>query len=141
MDTNSFNQFIVNNINIKRDALNGEDGYTITTKIAPSAMLPKEAFKLVEDDTLVLPTDRTFVNPTDGYTYIDNKNLKVVLTFHGEEHRVKRLVDMDLYGFDEDYYFFKKFIKTNDYVSLKNQIQLTEGMITLIQGKKVLTHI
>ena len=55
VDTNSFNQFIVNNINIKRDALNGEDGYTITTKIAPSAMLPKEAFKLVEDDTLVLP--------------------------------------------------------------------------------------
>jgi hypothetical protein len=136
VDTNSFNQFIVNNINIKRDALNGEDGYTITTKIAPSAMLPKEAFKLVEDDTLVLPTDRTFVNPTDGYTYIDNKNLKVVLTFHGEEHRVKRLVDMDLYGFDEDYYFFKKFIKTNDYVSLKNQIQLTEGMIDPDTGEE-----
>ena len=43
---------------------------------------------------------------------------------------------MDLYGFDEDYYFFKKFIKTNDYVSLKNQIQLTEGMIDPDTGEE-----
>lgn len=133
-DTKSFNQFIVNSINIKRDALNGEDGYMITTKIAPSAMLPKEAFKLIEDDTLVLPSYKTFKNPTDGYQYIDNENLKVVLTLHGEENRIKRLIDMDLYGFDEDYYFFKKFIKTNDYVTLKNQFQLTEGMLDPTTG-------
>lgn len=129
VDTDSFNQFIINSMNIKRDALIGEDGYWFTIKIAPSAILPKEAFTLVEDDTLVRPTDKTFVNPTDGQTYIDNDNLKTCITIHGEENRIKRIIDLELYGFDEDYYFFRKFIKTTDYVSLHNQIQLSEGLL------------
>lgn len=129
IDTDSFNQFIINSMTIERDALHGENEYLFTVKIAPSAVLPKEAFTLVEDDTLVQPTDKTFVNPTDGFTYIDNQNLKTCITIHGEEHRVKRIIDLELYGFDDEYYFFRKHVGTNDYVSLHNQIQLTDGLL------------
>lgn len=135
IETESFNQFIINSMTIERDALHGENFYTVDIKISPSAMLPKEAFKLVEDDTLILPTDKLFKNPTDGLTYINNMNLKTFISLHGEEHRIKRLVELELYGFDDDHYYFKAKINTTDYVSLHNQIQLTGDLIDIETGE------
>ena len=126
-NTESFNQFIVNTVSISRDALAGEDNYLIEVRLEPSAMLDKEAFKLVRDDTLVRENDRTFVNPTDGYTYIDNDNLRAMLEIVTNSNETRMYIMLDLVGFDTEAYFFSHKIKTSDYVSTAHNIQMLDG--------------
>ena len=124
--TNSFYQFIIDNLEIKRDALLGDDDYTFKVAMSPTAELPFEAFRLVQDDTLVEETDRTFVNQ-DGYTYIDNQNLKVVLEIMGNQGERRMFVLMEIVGFDEEYYYLEGKITTNDYIGQNSGIQIIDG--------------
>ena len=126
--TNSFYQFIIDNLTITRDALLGSDEYTFEVQLNPTATLPFEAFKLIRDDTLVPEDARTFHNDTDDHDYIDNENLKVVLEVMGDSGTDRKFfVLLELYKFDNQYYYFKGSIKTNDYISVNGKIQIVDG--------------
>lgn len=130
IQTNSFYQFIIDSISIKRNALIGEDSYTISANLSPTAILPKEAFQLVEDDTPIEDGQRTFVNETDGHTYIDNENLKVIAEILGKDGAERKFfVELKLQKFDSEYYYFSGQITTNDYISSSCNIQITDGFL------------
>lgn len=123
----SFNQFIIDNFTVKRDAIAGEDEYLFTVRLSPTASLDKEAFKLRKDDTYVSDTDRTFINEYDGYEYVDNQNLKVMFEVVGKYEESKLYVIGELVGFDDDAYIFQAKLKTNDYISTAHDLQVTGG--------------
>lgn len=127
INSESFYQFIIDTINVYRNALEGDDYYTLTVKLSPTAQLPREAFTLINDDTLVRDTDRTFTNPYDGYDYIDNNNLKVVAEVFGFNGETEFYIEFKLTQFDEEYYYFEGKIKTNDYISSNGEIQIIDG--------------
>lgn len=128
--TNSFYQFIIESISISRNALIGEDEYLISAKLSPTAILPKEAFTLVNDDTPIKDTDRTFVNETDDHIYIDNQNLKVIVSVLGKNNSCLMYVPLELVKFDSEYYYFEGKMKTNDYISSNGDLQIVEGFRT-----------
>ena len=82
--TNSFYQFIIEQLEIKRDALLGDDNYEFLIKMTPTSMLPEEAFTLIQDDTLVPEDARVFHNDFDNHDYIDNENLVAVVEVCGK---------------------------------------------------------
>jgi hypothetical protein len=125
--TNSFYQFIVDEITINRDALLGEDEYRLRVALSPTAFLPFEAFKLIKDDTLVEEGVRTFHNDWDGHDYIDNNNLKVVVEVMGVGEERRMFILLELIGFDEGYYYMEAKIKTNDYIASNSYIQIIDG--------------
>jgi hypothetical protein len=127
INTDSFNQFIIDTINISRDGLNGDMEYEFYVKLAPTAILPKEAFHRRKPDSKVDEDTRTFINPTDDFEYIDDKNLSVVLEVLDAGNDPKMYVKLELVGFDTEYYFFSGKIKTNDYISTSQSFQVTEG--------------
>jgi hypothetical protein len=127
VNTESFYQFIIDSVNIHRDALIGDMEYKISLQMSPTATLPMEAFTLVEDDTPIEPTDRTFVNPTDGHEYIDNKNLTVIAEVLARTGERKFFVELKLNQFDSQYYYYSGSIITNDYISTNGDIQITGG--------------
>ena len=123
----TFYQFIATSIDIYRNALVGSDEYEFTIKFSPTTRLPREAFKLVNDDTLVEETDRTFVNETDGYTYIDNDNLKCIVEILNDSEERLMYINLELTKFDSEFYYYTAKIKTNDYLSSSHMIQIIEG--------------
>ena len=125
--TQSFYQFIIDTINVKRDGLAGEMDYTFTVKLNPTAVLPKEAFHRRKPDSKVTEDTRLFINETDGYEYIDDKNLTVVLELFDSNNDPKIYVQLELIGFDEEYYIFQGKITTNDYISTSQSFQVTGG--------------
>ena len=125
--SNSMYQFIVDNMTIVRDALSGDNGYTITVRMGPNVRLPEQAHTLVRDDTYVDDTMRTFVNEYDGYTYIDNENLKCVLQVLDQTNNSKLYIKLEYIGFDEEAYIFQGKIYTSDYVSTYNDLQMIGG--------------
>ena len=129
IDSKSFLQFTVNTLHIQRDALAGEDEYTITARLGPSTYLDKQAFTLIRTDTRVKETDRVFTNKyKEGeWNYIDNGNLKAVLEFLDKNDQKKFYVMMYLVGFDDDDYIFEAKIKTNDYISSNQEFQIISG--------------
>ena len=136
VNMSSFNQFIVNSVDIKREGLAGEKDYTFTVKLYPSSKLPAPAFKKVNEDTYD-PNDppegiRTFINEYDGYEYIDNGVIGTVLVFEGVPDKYMQL---ELCGFDADCYYMQGKLKTNDYISLNNKIQIIEGLKDVETGE------
>ena len=129
INSSSFLQFLVNTLEIKRDALAGEDEYTLTTRLGPSTYLDKQAFTLIRTDTRVKDTDRVFTNKyKEGeWNYIDNGNLRVVLEFLDKKDQRKFYVMMYLVGFDDEDYIFQAKIKTNDYISTNQEFQIISG--------------
>lgn len=126
-NSDTFYRFMASAISINRNAIEGEDEYEFTVKFSPTSVLPREAFALIKDDTLVEDTDRTFVNPTDGYEYRDNNNLKcIVEVLNGTSDRLF-YINLELVQFDEEFYYFKGKIKTNDYISSNHKIQIISG--------------
>lgn len=139
--TNSFYQFIMEQLEIKRDALLGEDEYEFLIKISPTSMLPYEAFTLIQDDTLVPEGAHTFHNEYDDHDYIDNDNLVVVAEIMGKSTSERKFfILMRLYGFDEEYYYFSGKIKTNDYISMNSEIQITDGFRRADDFKPITTN-
>lgn len=132
VNTASFNQFIANNIEISRNGLAGEDQYKVTIKLYPSSKLPSPAFTVVNEDTLVTPEMRTFINPTDGLEYIDNDVIKCTILF---DDTPNVFLNLRLSGFDADCYYMTAYLKTNDYVSLNNKLQIIEGFSSLATGE------
>ena len=124
VNQDSFNQFIVNSLNIYRNGLGGENTYTITARLYPTSKLPSPAFTKVEEDTLVTDDMVTFINPTDGLEYIDNGVIKAAIVFNNVSGS---FIELKLTGFDSEAYIMTATIKTNDYISLENQIQIIEG--------------
>ena len=125
--SDSIYQFIVDNIQIERDALSGQDEYTITTRLAPNIRLPEQPHILIRDDTYVDESDRTFVNDYDGYEYIDNGNLSCIIEVLDRANNSKLYAKLEYVGFDEEAYIFQGKLKTSDYVSTNNDIQITGG--------------
>lgn len=136
--TDSFYQFIIDSIQIERNAMVGEDEYTFEVKLSPTALLPEEAFVLVQDDTAIESDTRVFVNPTDGYRYIDNQNLKVFVEILGKSNERKFFVALHLYRFDDDYYYMLGTMKTNDYIAADGSIQIIDGFL---DGQTMSPHV
>lgn len=130
-NTNSFYQFIIDSLSIERNALIGEDSYKISVQLSPTAILPEEAMSLVEDDTPVEEGQRTFFNETDGHTYIDNDNLKVIIDVKSDNGSKLMLIPLQLTKFDSEYYYFEGSIQTNDYISSNGEIQIVSGFRTV----------
>ena len=101
--------------------------YEITVQLSPIASLEEEPFVLKQDDT---STDgvKVFKNIYDGYEYIDSGDLKIVLEFIGLKNNRCMFTVMNLVGFDEEFYTFKGRIYTNDYISTKQELQITGGI-------------
>lgn len=127
----SYNQFIVNSVDISRNSLVGETKYKILMKLYPTSQLPKPAFTVVNEDTLVTEDMRTFVNEYDGLTYIDNDVIKATIFF---DDAPKAYINLKLSGFDADTYWMTAEIETNDYISLNNKVQFTFGFTSMIDG-------
>lgn len=132
VNQDSFNQFIVNSINVYRNGLGGSNEYTITARLYPTSKLPLPAFTKVEEDTLVTEDMITFINPTDGLEYIDNGVIKAALVFNNVSGS---FIELKLTGFDSEAYIMTAKIKTDDYISLENQIQIVDGF-TSFTGEK-----
>lgn len=131
IQTSAFNQFIIDNLSISRDALAGENQYKLKVDMYPTATLPLEAFKRIKTDTKVEPTDVTFHNDYDGYDYIDNLNLCCILEILDKGGSPKIYVPLKLVGFDNEAYKFEGSIETNDYISTSHMFQVTGGFKTL----------
>ena len=127
ISSDSIYQFIVDNMVITRDALAGDDGYTITVRMGPNVRLPEQPHTLIRDDTYVDDTMRTFVNDYDGYSYIDNGNLVCIVQVLDSYGNSKMFIKLDYIGFDEDAYIFQGKLITSDYVSTSNDVQMTGG--------------
>ena len=121
-------QFIVNTLDIYRDAINGEEGYTITAKLTPTASLPVEAFELVTEDMLITENDRTFINPTDGLQYKDLGLIKAIVCIKDDDGTINHYIDLELTGFDESAYFMTQVVNTTDYVNLENKLEVSSGI-------------
>lgn len=128
VNTDSFYQFVIDTIEISRNALIGETEYEFTIKMSPTSSLELEAFQLVQDDTRITEDMHTFHNEYDNYDYIDNKVLCIVLEFIGSKNERKMFTIMKLEGFTDEYYIFKGKIGTNDYISMNQEIQITSGV-------------
>ena len=123
VNRDSFVQFMVSNLNVKRNAVLGEDKYRFEIKLLPTSTDLQDCVKEVKEDTLVEDTDRTFINPDDEKEYIDYKKIQVILTF--EDTGVETCyIEMELFKFDGTYFYFEGYIETDDYVSANNKIRL-----------------
>lgn len=129
----SFNQFIVNSLEIKRNAISGEKKYKLRLKLYPTSTLPVPAFTVVNEDTEVGYTTRTFINEYDGLEYIDNDVIKCIMKF---DDVVGYYVDLKLAGFDTDCYWMDAELTTNDFISLNNRLAITRGLNRLPNGRK-----
>ena len=127
LSNTSFYQFIIDSFDIIRNAVFGDDKYIFKMNLIPHTRLPKEAFKIIRDDTYVEDINDVFNNPTDGYNYLRNNNLKVFLEIFGKENERKMYIELKLVGFDSEKYFFEGNITTNDYISKEGYIQITDG--------------
>lgn len=128
VNTESFYQFVIDTIEVSRNALLGENEYEFTIKMNPTATLEEEAFQLVRDDTKITENSHTFYNDYDGYTYLDNENLLIVLEILGKNNERKMFTLLRLEGFDDEFYVFKGKIKTTDYISVDQDIQINGGI-------------
>ena len=145
VNTASFNQFVVNNMTVKRDALAGDKTYLLTIKLFPTTELPEPAFTKLQDkpigepfDPDVYPTDkRTFVKTVEDegkwYLYQDNDVVKCILKL---DETAGYFVNVRLTDFDEDSYHMTAELTTNDFISLNNRVAITSGMSRLPNGKK-----
>lgn len=134
VNTNSFVQFMVSGLSVERNAVLGEQDYALSLKILPTSTTAGDCVKVVNEDTKVLSTDRTFVNPYDGKTYIDENLLKVVIFF--EDNKVETCYkELELYEYDGTYYYFKTKITTDDYVSVNNKIKIVNSVYSLDDSK------
>lgn len=129
VNSNTIYQFIVNTIEVYRDGMNGDDTYTITLKLIPTAKLPVECFDLVTEDMLLDEGAKTFVNPTDGLTYRDNGLIKAIAVIvDPSSGATENYFDFELTGFDESAYFLTCKAQTTDYINLNNQIEMKTGI-------------
>lgn len=137
VNMSSFNQFIVNSVDVVREGLAGDKEYSFTVKLYPSSKLPAPAFEKVNEDTYDHddpPSNiKTFINDYDGFEYIDNGIIDTVLMFEGVPDKYMQL---ELCGFDADCYHMKGKLKTNDYISLNNKIQIIEGLKDIETGEE-----
>ena len=120
-------QFIIDNIKVSRNSLVGEDEYTFTVDLAPTASLPEEPMQLIREDTEVKPTDRVFHNEYDNYDYIDKGLLRLVIELLDSAGTPHLYLELEFIGFDKYAYKFKGSLKTNDYISIGHAIQITDG--------------
>lgn len=131
VNSDSFNQFIVNSVSIARDAIHGSKSYKLTMELVPTSELPSDAFTAVTEDMIIPESARTYTNPTDGLVYIDNDILRAVM-FIGDNK--DWFVDFRLAGHTTEAYILTATITTNDYVSLSNKLEITTGMRSMIDG-------
>lgn len=136
VNDNTIYQFIVNTLDIYRDAINGEDEYEITLKLIPTTSLPEEAFELVTDDMIITDDDRTFVNETDGLLYKDKGLLRAIILYVSDAGSRSHYIDLELAGFDETSYHMKARCKTTDYVTLQNQLEMISGFKNITTGEE-----
>ena len=140
----SFNQFVINNLKIERNALSGDKVYHLTLKLYPTTSLPQglDAFTLLKSpdmedfDINSLPEGtHTFVKIVDGedYIYQDNDVIKAILSF---DEVSGYFVNMKLNGFDDDSYWLTADLTTNDFISLNNKIAIEKGLSRMPYGKK-----
>lgn len=132
VNKDSFVQFMVSSLNVKRNAVLGENKYRFTIKLLPTSADLSECVVLVKDDTLVTEDDRTFVNPTDGKTYIDLKKIQVMIAFQ-DSGTETCYFELELFQID-DYYHFEGYIETDDYVSANNKVKLVNSVKDINTG-------
>ena len=127
VNQDSFVQFMTGGLEIHRNALLGEDDYEFKIKILPTAAELDECITLVRDDMRITPDLKTFINPYDGKTYIDRQRIKMIMCFTDASVETCYM-EFELYGFDENYYFFKSSIRTDDYVAVNNKMRLIDSV-------------
>ena len=152
VNEDSFNQFIVNSINIKRNAMLGDKDYTFTVRLIPTTELPLDAFvelpdtPITDDSDVIWDTENKVATYTDtetGITYtdlpyfsiIDDDGMEVfyldlgvvrgAITFE----KVSGFVPLHLTGFDSDAYILTGTITTDDFVSLGRKLKITGGLV------------
>lgn len=136
VNTASFNQYIVNTIKIKRNAISGEKTYLLEVKLYPTSDLPDNmaTFLVKNPDTPdPFPNARVFHNEYDDTDYFDLNVLKCVLKF---DDVTGYYVDLKMVGFDDDCYYMQAELSTNDFISLSGRIAITKGLQRLPVGKK-----
>ena len=129
----SFNQFVVNSLEVHRNALAGENTYKLKLKLYPTSQLPTESYEVVNDDDRPPADARTFYNEYDGLTYVDKDVIKCIMKF---DEVVGYYVPFRLTGFDDECYWLTAELTTNDFISLNNKFAITKGLYRLPNGRK-----
>lgn len=131
VNQDSFVQFMVSGLYVYRNAILGENEYKFKINLLPTTDNLETCAIEIKDDTRVTEDMRTFYNEEDGKYYIDTKRIKVLLVF--TDHNVETCyTELELTGFTNQYYIFSGSVKTDDFVSAKNMMRLTDYSVRSI---------
>ena len=127
VNSDSFVQFMTSTLTINRNALLGQSEYTLEIKVLPTTSKLENCITLITPDMRVPPGSKTFLNPHDGKEYIDNQLIRVLLML--EDGGVETCyVPFELFNYDQDYFYFRAKIKTDDYISTSGKIKLINSV-------------
>lgn len=101
--------------------------YEITIKASPTATLEEEPFTVLQED-MDTEGQKIFANVYDNFQYVNSGDIKIVLEFLGIKNNRCMFTVLNLAGFDEEFYVFKGTIRTNDYISTKQELQIIGGI-------------
>lgn len=134
VNVNSFVQFMISGLQIHRNALLDENDYFFSLNIIPTAEELAECITKVEEDTEVLPTDRTFEK--DGDLYIDRRRIRVLLVFtdSGAETCYIEL-EVSSFSTSDQYYTFTGKVTTDDFVTANNKMRLVDSVKSINNGQ------
>lgn len=134
VNQDSFVQFMVSSLKVKRNALLGENDYKFEIRLLPTSEVT-ECVTEVKEDTLVPDGTRTFVNSVDGATYMDNQKIVVMLAFEDSGSEVAyQLLELTSYDRENGYYNFTGSITTDDYVSTNNKARIIKGLKSTVDS-------
>lgn len=145
-NNNSIVQFISNNLLIKRDSLEESPSdlgeYEFSLRLLPTTENIDTIVTKINDDTEVdREVDNIFKSSYDdsGIEYKDENRIKVVITILDEGVETCYfelfLADLKNDGSNSIYYEFKNKIKTNDYITTNNRMNLTNSVYNIKTGE------
>ena len=127
VNNKSFVQFLVNDLSLHRNAMMGDNMYTLRISVSAASPVADPFITAIQEDTLIKPTDNVFTNISDNKKYINNGILKTMVFFEdgGNETCFK---EFELVGYDGLNYIFEGKLETNDYISMNNKFKVINSL-------------
>ena len=130
----SYAQFNSSGIDIYRNAVLGEDTYKFDVQLLPTAEFTEVCVEEFKADKIVPSTARTFIHKK--VKYVDYKKIAICMVFKSKEYDIG-YIDFKMSGIDSDKksYKFSSTLKTNDFVSSNNTMQVIDSLKDMNTGE------